>query len=79
MTLKIAAIPLVLLLSLGLSGCDEYESVEQCRLKEMQKCKSSTCDAMAFRYCAKEFKKKSRESFTSSTKKPWEEDYSKKP
>ena len=58
MTLKIAAIPIVLLLSLGLSGCDEYESVEQCRLKEMQKCKSSTCDAMAFKYCEKLFKKR---------------------
>ena len=57
MTLKISAVPLVLLLSLALSGCDEYDSVEQCRVKEMQKCKSSTCEAMAFKYCEKLFKK----------------------
>jgi hypothetical protein len=62
MTLKIAAIPLVLLLSVGLSGCDEYDSVEQCRVKEMQKCKTSTCDGMAFQYCEKLFEKG----------KPWE-------
>ena len=68
-TLKIAAIPLVLLLSVGLSGCDEYDSVEQCRVKEMQKCKTSTCNAMALAYCEKIFKKQ-------SSKKPWEEDYS---
>jgi hypothetical protein len=56
MTLKIAAIPLVLLLSVGLSGCDEYDSVEQCRVKEMQKCKTNTCNAMAIQYCEKLFK-----------------------
>mgnify|MGYP003678480937 CR=1 FL=1 len=51
MTLKIAAIPLVLLLSLGLSGCDEYEGLRQCELKEMQKCKSRTCERTAKDYC----------------------------
>ena len=69
MTLKIAAIPLVLLLSVGLSGCDEYDSVEQCRVKEMQKCKTSTCNAMAIQYCEKLFPEDIESTFTYSDEK----------
>ena len=47
--------PLSLLMSF-LGGCDEYDSVEECRVKEYQKCNSVMCERLAWEYCRKLFK-----------------------
>ena len=51
--MKIILSLILLSMTLLISGCG-YDSMEECRLKELQKCSTELCNERVYAYCASE-------------------------